>query len=261
MKVLFITQDDPIYVKEFFDELLIAERNDITIAGIVMAPPMGKQTLKDLIIQMWSFYGPVDFVRMGLRFVTTKVKARAPKALRFGHCFTIGQLAHSWGIPVTYVRSLNDPAFVDSVKQQGIDVVVSVAAPQIIKTPLIQAPRRACINIHNGTLPRYRGMLPNFWQMYDGNRTVGTTVHLINEGIDDGAILHQEETELLPNESLDAVIRRTKRKGTAAVLKVLRQLRDGTAVEKTNKRDDGSYFSFPTRADVVEFRRRGHKLL
>jgi methionyl-tRNA formyltransferase len=164
-------------------------------------------------------------------------------------------------VPVTYVSSLNDPAFVESVEQQGIDVLVSVAAPQIIKTPLIQAPRRACINIHNGTLPRYRGMLPNFWQMYDGNRTVGTTVHRINEGIDDGAILAQQETELLPDESLDGVIRRTKRKGAAVVLTVLRQIRDGTVSEKPNNREEGSYSGFPTRKDVAEFRRRGYKLL
>ncbi|MGH8195595.1 MAG: methionyl-tRNA formyltransferase [Woeseiaceae bacterium] len=261
MKVLFITQDDPIYVKEFFDELLKADRDDITFAGIVLAPPMGKQTMKDLILQMWNFYGPSDFVRMGIRYVVTRVKARLPKMLRFGRDYTIGQLAESRGVPVRYVSSLNDPAFVESVRSQEISVVVSVAAPQIIKTPLIQAPRLACINIHNGTLPRYRGMLPNFWQMYDGNRTVGTTVHRINEGIDDGAILLQEESELLPDDSLDAVIRRTKRKGAAAVLKVLRQLRDGTATEKPNKREDSSYFSFPTRADVVEFRRRGYRLL
>jgi methionyl-tRNA formyltransferase len=261
VKVLFITQNDPIYVREFFDELLTAEQDDITIAGIVMAPPMGKQSMKDLVIQMWDFYGPFDFVRMGFRFVTTRVKARVPKSLRFGRSFTIGQLAEAHGVPVTYVSNLNDPAFVESVQRQGVDVVVSVAAPQIIKTPLIQAPKRACINIHNGTLPRYRGMLPNFWQMYDGNRTVGTTVHRINEGIDDGAILAQEETELLPNESLDGVIRRTKRKGAAVVLRVLRQLRDGTVSEKANKREEGSYSSFPTRDDVAEFRRRGYKLL
>lgn len=261
LKVLFITQDDPIYTREFFEELLTSDWHDIDIVGIVMAPPMGKQSTGALIAQMWDFYGPIDFLRMGLRFVGTKIARRIPSILRFGRRFTIAQTATAHGVPVNYVTSLNNSEFVESVKRRRIDVLVSVAAPQIIKTPLISAPKLACINIHNGTLPKYRGMLPNFWQLLDGNKTVGTTIHRINEGIDDGAILLQDETELLPQESLDSVIRRTKRKGAPLVLKVLRQLRDGTVVEKENKRDDGSYFSFPTREDVIEFRRRGYKLL
>lgn len=261
MKVLFITQDDPIYVREFFDEFLGLDRADIMLHGIVLAPPMGKKRLSDLIAQMWNFYGPVDFVRMGVRFVATRLTARLPSFLRFGRDVTIRQIAESYGIPVTLVDDLNDSAFVQSVRQNDIDVLVSVAAPQIIKTPLIEAPRQVCINIHNAKLPMYRGMLPNFWQMYDGLASVGTTVHKINAGIDDGSILAQDETELLPNESLDSVIRRTKRRGAKLVLDVLRRLRDGTVVESPNDRELGSYHSFPTKADVAEFRRRGNRLL
>lgn len=261
LKFLFITQDDPIYVREFFDEFLALDRADMTLHGIVLAPPMGKKRITDLIAQMWNFYGPTDFVRMGTRFVVTRFTARLPSFLRFGLNVTIGQIAESYGVPVTYVNDLNDSTFVQSVRQNKIDVLVSVAAPQIIKTPLIEAPRKLCINIHNGTLPMYRGMLPNFWQMYDGLASVGTTVHKINAGIDDGPILAQDETALLPNESLDSIIRRTKRHGAKLMLDVLRQLRDGTVVESPNERQSGSYFSFPTKADVAEFRRRGNRLL
>jgi methionyl-tRNA formyltransferase len=261
LKVLFITQDDPIYVREFFDAFLALDRADIMLEGIVLAPPMGKRRLVDLVVQMWNFYGPVDFVRMGLRFVKTRATARLPLPLRPGRGVTISQIAASYGLPAQQVIDLNDPQFVQTVKHRQIDVLVSVAAPQIIKGPLIDAPRLACINIHNGKLPMYRGMLPNFWQMYDGLTSVGTTVHRINAGIDDGPILAQDETQLLPYETLDSVIRRTKRSGAKLVLDVLRQLRDGTAIEEPNDRESGSYHSFPTKADVAEFRRRGYRLL
>lgn len=249
------------YVREFFEEFLPLELRGITIEGIVLAPPMGKKRLADLIRQMWNFYGPVDFVRMGFRYVTTRLLARLPAALRLNRTITIPHAAARYDIPVLHVTDLNDPDFVAHVRNTGIDVLVSVAAPQIIKAPLIEAPQVACINIHNAKLPMYRGMLPNFWQLYDGLRTVGTTVHKINAGIDDGPILAQRETELLPNESLDSVIRRTKRLGAHLVLEVLGQLRDGTAVEAPNDRHQGTYYSFPTKADVAEFRRRGGRLL
>jgi methionyl-tRNA formyltransferase len=247
MKVLFITQNDPIYVREFFDEFFTLDWADISIHGIVLAPPMGKQRLADLIVQMWNFYGPVDFVCMGTRFVATKLTARLPSFLRLGRDITIRQIAERNRIPVTMIDDLNDSDFVRSISQNGIDVLISVAAPQIIKTPLIEAPKQACINIHNGKLP--------------GLTSVGTTVHKINIGIDDGPILAQSETELLPNESLDSIIRRTKRGGAKLVLDVLRQLRDGSVIESPNDRKSGSYHSFPTKEDVAEFRRRGNRLL
>jgi methionyl-tRNA formyltransferase len=238
-KVIFITQDDPIYVREFFDEFFTLDWADISIHGIVLAPPMGKKRFADLIAQMWNFYGPVDFVRMGVRFVATRLAARLPSFLRLGRDITIRQIAERNRIPVTMVDDLNDSTFVQSVNQYGIDVLISVAAPQIIKTPLIEAPKQACI----------------------GLTSVGTTVHKINIGIDDGPILAQSETELLPNESLDSIIRRTKRRGAKLVLDVLRQLRDGSVIESPNDRKSGSYHSFPTKEDVAEFRRRGNKLL
>ena len=261
MRVVFISQDDPIYVREFFDELFRLDHDDIEIVEIVLAPAMGKQTLSGLISQMWQFYGPIDFIRMGVRFVATKIAIRLPRFLRVGRAFSIGQLAEAFGVPVRYGQNLNDPVFVEWISDKKIDVVVSVAATQIIKKDLIDAPRLGCINIHNGKLPRYRGMLPNFWQMYDGQPTSGTTVHRMNERIDDGAILAQSETAIDPGDSLDAVIRRTKRSGAKAILDVLRQMRDGTCVEIENKKDDSSYHSFPTAQDIREFRRRGYKLL
>jgi methionyl-tRNA formyltransferase len=261
VKVLFITQNDPIYVREFFDELANLELDGIDVVAVAIAPAMNKKTLLDLARQMLDFYGPVDFVRMGFRFVMAKIGARLPVSLRFGRTFSIQQAAEKAGIGVLEVANVNSPEFVRFVCGEAVDVIVSVAAPQIFRSDLIAAPALACINIHNARLPEYKGMLPNFWQMFDGRKQVGTTVHRINEAIDEGAILLQRDTEIRPGESLDSLIRRTKRKGAALVLEVLRLLETGDAVAIEPQQDSGSYFSFPTRSDVIEFRRRGYRLL
>lgn len=261
MKVLFITQDDPFYVREFFDELCTADRSGLDIAGIAIAPAMNKKTVFALARQMLDFYGPFDFVRMGLRFVFAKIGARLPAVLRGKRTYSVAQAGENARINVFQVANVNDINFVNSMSENGIDVIVSVAAPQIFRDDLINAPRLACINIHNAKLPEYKGMLPNFWQMYDGRRSVGATVHRINDAIDEGSILLQDETEILPDESLDSLIRRTKRKGVALVLRVLKKMAKGPV--DTIKTPDvaASYHTFPTRSDVIEFRRRGHRLL
>src|SRR5690606_1214092 len=76
LKVLFVTQNDPIYVREFFEELLQVAPERIHVAGIVLAPAMGKRSVVDLARQMWEFYGPIDFVRMGLRYALLRIGAR-----------------------------------------------------------------------------------------------------------------------------------------------------------------------------------------
>jgi methionyl-tRNA formyltransferase len=104
-------------------------------------------------------------------------------------------------------------------------------------------------------------MLPNFWQMYHGETSVGLTVHRINAGIDDGDILLQTETPIVAGESLDALIRRTKRLGAGLLIDVLRCVRNGDVRVIENPREHATYFKFPTRRDAEEFRRRGYRLI
>jgi len=106
-------------------------------------------------------------------------------------------------------------------------------------------------------LPRYKGMMPTFWQMYYGEKTVGLTIHYMVAKLDEGQVLLQEQQPIVQGETLDQVIRRSKRYGAHAMAKVLRQLRDGTASPRMMDQSNGSYYTFPTADEIKEFRRRG----
>jgi len=118
-----------------------------------------------------------------------------------------------------------------------------------------------CINIHTARLPQYRGMMPNFWNLYHDERTSAITIHTMDVDIDRGEILMQKEFEIDPRESLDQLIKRTKRLGAACMLECLEGIaRRG--FEPVDPPDvEPSYFSFPTREHVREFRRKGYRLL
>lgn len=50
---------------------------------------------------------------------------------------------------------------------------------------------RRAINIHMGVSPYYRGAACNFWAAHDGHpELVGATIHLLDKGLDSGAILY-----------------------------------------------------------------------
>lgn len=261
LRLLFITQDDPFYVRLFFEEFFKNYRSLHEISGVVIAHAMGKKSYAKLAQQMYDFYGPVDFTRMGTRYALRKMLAHLQNAFRKNGGFNLAQLCSHFGIPGIYESRINSNDFLKTVKGMNIDLIISVAAPVIFKKDIIQLPKYGCINIHHAKLPKYRGMMPNFWQMYHNEKSTGMTIHEINPKIDDGRIILQREVDIEPGETLDSLIKRTKRIGAHIMIEAIEMIRAGTVNYLENKESEGSYFSFPTREDVREFKKRGKKII
>jgi methionyl-tRNA formyltransferase len=260
-RLLFITQDDPFYVRLFFEEFFKHYKALHEISGVVIAHAMGKKSYAKLARQMYDFYGPVNFTRMGTKYALRKMLVYLPDAFRKNGGFNLAQLCSHYEIPVMYESRINSTEFLQTVKGMNIDLIISVAAPVIFKKDVIQLPKYGCINIHHAPLPKYRGMMPNFWQMYHNEKRVGMTVHEINPKIDDGRIILQRAVDIDPNETLDALIKRTKRIGAHLMIEAIEMIRSDKVQYLDNKEAEGSYFSFPTREDVREFKKRGKKII
>ena len=70
-----------------------------------------------------------------------------------------------------------------------VDLAVSVTYDKIIRQWFIDKCDKI-INIHNGPLPRYRGVNPINWALKNNEHQHGVTIHEITAGIDDGPILN-----------------------------------------------------------------------
>ncbi len=261
MKLIFITQDDPFYVRCFFEEFFRIYPFPKEIEYVVIQSPMGKKSMARLIRQMYGFYGWEDFWRIGLRYLWAKNLNFMGKLLSQKEWLNISALCRVHGIGVLYKKDLHHPEFLKEIREKGIDLIVSVAAPTIFRRELIDLPRLGCINIHHAPLPRYKGMMPNFWQLYHGEKTVGITIHKINPRIDEGEIILQKKVTVIAGESLDALIKRTKRLGAHCMAEAIERVRKSGVQPIENRIDQSSYFSFPTKQDVRKFRQMGHKLL
>jgi methionyl-tRNA formyltransferase len=250
LRVLFVTEDDPLYVIRFFD-IFFAEypREDIELCGITIDRAFHEPMWKTLR-RMHRLYGPWGLFRQGLRFVDARLR---------GH--SIAALAISTGVPVVRAGSVNRPEYIGQVRAIAPDVIVSVAAPEIFKPEILGVPRLGCINIHSGRLPTYRGMMPTFWQMLRGEPAVTITVHRMAEKLDAGDVLATQPFAIRTSDSLDRVIKGTKSEGAKLVIRVLLDLRAGRAQPRPLDMIHAGYFSFPKPEDVREFRKRGHRLL
>ena len=250
LRILIVTEDDPLYVIRLF-EVFFREypRDRFEIAAITIDRPFHESPLKTLR-RMLGFYGPVGVARLVGRLAGAKLNHRS-----------IGRLAAEQGIPMLPATSVNAPAYVARARALAPDVIVSVAAPEIFRKDILAVPRLGCINIHSGRLPVYRGMMPTFWQMMRGEREITVTVHEMVEALDAGKILGTATAPIQPGDSLDRIITVTKQLGARLLIDVLGRMQRGQAPGVPIDMSEKSYFSFPKREHVAEFRKRGYRLL
>ena len=264
LRIIFFTQEDPFYVKVFFEEFLKTSGKLDEIEGIVISKPLGRRSKVRLGLEMYGLYGLVDFLRMGIRYAYAKsmgaLLVRSSGVGNKGKGYTISQLGRGYGLNVIERSDLNSSEFIKMIGGYGPDLFISVASPMIFGEKLLAVPRLGCINIHSAPLPWYRGMLPNFWQLYHGEKEAGITVHRMDRGIDTGDVIIQKYVPIESGDSLSDVIRKSKRLGARMMIEVIEQFRHGRVTYRTLG-GKGSYFSFPTRRDVMEFRRRGFRML
>ena len=250
MRVLVITEDDPLYVIHFFDVFLQEySRDELEIVGITVSRAFNEPKIATAR-RMLAFYGVVDFTRLLGRFTAVKLRRRS-----------IERLVRRASVPVLTTASVNDPEYVARVRDLKPDVIVSVAAPEIFKSELLASASLGCLNVHSGRLPGYRGMMPTFWQMLNGERSATITVHEMAPRLDAGAVLGTAEQPIRPNDSLARMMADGKREGARLLIRVLRDLAAGTVERRQLDMSQAAYFSFPSRKDARELRRRGHTLL
>jgi len=79
----------------------------------------------------------------------------------------------------------------------GVDLVFSCFYERILRGTFIDRQKRV-INLHNGPLPKYRGVNPINWALKNCEREHGVTIHEITLGIDDGPVLGQVKYSIYP---------------------------------------------------------------
>jgi methionyl-tRNA formyltransferase len=257
MRIEFLTQDDPLYVLPFFDEFLRNYASEFTILEISCSPTMGKRPRLQLLRELVALYGPVGMGRLLGMAASARVLGKVPRSRHSSQFYGIEQISRAFDIPCRKIGNPNAPEFIESVRKRSADLIVSVACPYILKAPLLSLPPRGCVNIHHAPLPNYKGMMPTFWQMFQGEKSVGVTVHVMAAKVDEGTALLQETLEIEPGETLHHLIQRSKRHGAHCMARVLRQIQTGSQTTFPLDSAKGSYFTFPTIAEIREFHRRG----
>jgi methionyl-tRNA formyltransferase len=244
LTAVIITQDEPFVVPLLLDNLL-AEKGD-RIARIFVAEDPRAEGLLATIRRWGSVFDPLTFVRYGFRYVGAKLSGAGPE-----------KVARAHEVPVETVADINAAEFLDRLRAMGVDVILSVSCPQIFREEILALPPMGCVNVHAAPLPRYRGMLPTFWVLYEAEAETAVTVHYMNDALDDGPIILQQAVPIPPGETQADLMRRCKVVGAQLLSQVIDLMEMDEVRTRENPRGEATYYSFPTPEQGREFRARG----
>ncbi len=148
--------------------------------------------------------------------------------------------AATLNIPLYQPDRVRDESFLEIFKEISPEMVVLVAFGQILPREIVEFPPLGCVNVHPSLLPKYRGPAPMNWTIIGGEERTGVTIMRIDEGMDSGDVLLQEETEIGDSETFDHLHDRLSEMGAQLLFKAVEGISAGTI---TRKPQDSSLLS------------------
>ncbi len=248
MNVAFLTTDEPIYLPAFFERVLDSYASS-TRAVFTVPPLYKRQSPAQAAWRYLRTFGPAATANLTARVLQAKLKGQS-----------IASVCDERNVPHAVVQDVNSDGFLEGLRAMKPDVLISVSCPQIFKTPLIELPPQGILNIHGAILPQYRGVMPSFWMLANGEKHAGVSIYFVNEAIDAGEVAGLRIFDILPDDTLDSFLRRSKAHAADLLLDVLRRMDDGTVERRPLDLAAGSYYSWPDRDAVDRFRAAGRRV-
>jgi methionyl-tRNA formyltransferase len=125
--------------------------------------------------------------------------------------------------------SLRDREFIEQLKDLKADFFIVVAF-RMLPEAVWKIPPQGTINLHASLLPDYRGAAPINHAIMNGETTTGITTFLIDDKIDTGNILLQEEVSISPFENAGELHDRLMKFGARLVIRTISDLSDNKLI-------------------------------
>ena len=93
-------------------------------------------------------------------------------------------------------KYIDENKLINEIKEKNIKIDIGILLwwPKIISSKIINSAKKGFINTHPSLLPNNRGKHFSFWALVE-NCPFGVTIHMVGDGIDDGAIISQSKIE------------------------------------------------------------------
>ncbi len=167
-------------------------------------------------------------------------------------------------IPYRSVTNLSDPNLKLKIENLKLKIAVLADFGLIIPQEILNIFPKGIINIHPSLLPKYRGPTPVQTAILNGEKITGVSIMKLDEELDHGPVLGQEQEEILDTDTSESLYKRLFEKGVNLLPKLLNDYLNGNlnpiaqnhknaTFTKALKREDGYI-------DISKLEVRGEKL-
>jgi methionyl-tRNA formyltransferase len=136
------------------------------------------------------------------------------------------------GVTVLQPGTLNDTAFLSSVRALAPDLGVVAAYGRLLPQSLLEVPRLGLINVHASLLPRWRGAAPVHRAILAGDGTTGVTIMRVVLALDAGPMLARVATDIADNETSHELDARLAELGAGLLVDTIDRLAAGPIAEE-----------------------------
>jgi methionyl-tRNA formyltransferase len=144
----------------------------------------------------------------------------------------VKKYAASQNLQILQPTNLKNEDFLHQLKALDANLQIVVAFRMLPKV-VWQMPSFGTFNLHASLLPAYRGAAPIHWAIINGETKTGVTTFFIDDKIDTGEIILQDEIEVFQNETVGTLHDKLMHLGAALVSKTVDYIGKGEV--KTTK--------------------------
>jgi len=177
------------------------------------------------------------------------------------------QVAVAHGIPVLQPQKIREEAFLAAIRAFQPDLGVVAAFGRILPDTLLAIPRLGMINVHASLLPKYRGAAPIQRAVLAGEQETGVSIMRVVTELDAGPTFAMARMAIGQDETSGEVEARLAVVGAEALIPVVEDLANGSAVETSQDASQATFapkvtkeeseIAWTDRADAIHNKVRG----
>ena len=171
-----------------------------------------------------------------------------------GKLMTFNELSRFYDLPIESLNDVRSAESLAKIEALEPDLVLSVRYGKIFGNAFLKIPKRGVINLHSGRLPQYRGVLPTFRALMNGDTELYPTLHYIEDGtIDTGGIIGSVAVPVQDKCLLGHILDLYPH-SVALVASTIHQIAQGQKpLSDEQPQSDAAYFTFPTHVEIDAF--------
>lgn len=123
------------------------------------------------------------------------------------------------------------------------DLIVTCAYGQMLPKEVLDYPKYGCVNVHASLLPEYRGGAPIHKAIMDGKQKTGITIMYMDEKMDRGDILSQEEVVIDFTDNKETLSKKLSQVGAKLLIETLSNMFDGN-IEPVKQEEEKATFAY-----------------